>query len=486
MTAWKRTRSIRFPTAPPMIRPRASGGGDARGGDGATRRERRAKTARASERHEKRPGRAGRREDAEGGPGVPEWVRSKNPADHRDRVVERDPRDDERLRGLVERRRRPGRGRDRGGAASPRDSNRRRPRRQRAQIPSSPGSTSLRTCQQRGHFVPSAGRTPNAIGAGESRTTDELREGPRRGFLLKGEREGERFVEIRRRARRRPSACAAVPTLPRAAGARGLHERRPQREEPCPTPLFHSKKSRGSSQASSSSAGTARDGSPAFPGSASQISSAVNGQIGERSERDRLGELPGRRLGGAAHGIVRGEDVEGVLPDVAPERREVRRRELQEAPRDGVELEASYASRASADEARGRGRGPSGRAARAAASGTASLAGSKSKRFDEEEARRVPDLPVGLRGPREDLLRERIVVRVVERGDPEPEDVGAVVEDDPAARPCCRATSTSSGRRRRRRTRASGPCRTAPGPSRATDVRSEDWNHPRCWSWPSR
>ena len=94
-----------------------------------------------------------------------------------------------------------------------------------------------------------------------------------------------------------------------------------------------------------------------------------------------------------------------------------------------VERVASYAARHSAAK-----RAATSRTQRSSgsmrSSATASFAGSKSKRFDEEEPRRVADLAIRLGRALEDLLRDRVVVRVVERRDPEPDHVGAVRLDD--------------------------------------------------------
>ena len=169
-----------------------------------------------------------------------------------------------------------------------------------------------------------------------------------------------------------------------------------------------------------------RGGSDAFPGIASQISSAVNGQIGERavaivSTRRKAAVCAERRTGSG-----RSEHVERVLPDVAPEGREVGRDELEELPHDGVELVALEGLLAPSWRIAPRRQGPSGRSARDGRRGNGVLRGVEIEEVPEEELRRVADLPVGLGRPREDLLRERVVVRVVERRDPEPDHVGPV------------------------------------------------------------
>ncbi len=157
----------------------------------------------------------------------------------------------------------------------------------------------------------------------------------------------------------------------------------------------------------------------------------LGGEGADRVEEEGqgLGDAVGGGLGRAARGVVLAEDEEGVLADVAPERGEVGRRELAEPARDGVELEAVVGLPAVGDEER-------------RAGDEKAVDGLELLRVDgvrrrveveevrEEEARGVADLPVGLGRPRQDLLVEADVVGVVGRGDPEPQDVGAVLGDD--------------------------------------------------------
>src|SRR5205814_863951 len=72
-----------------------------------------------------------------------------------------------------------------------------------------------------------------------------------------------------------------------------------------------------------------------------------------QDERERLGEAQRGRLRRAADGVGRAPHVQRVLADVAPERREVGRRELEEAPRDGVERVRVVSGLALLHQARG-------------------------------------------------------------------------------------------------------------------------------------
>ena len=138
---------------------------------------------------------------------------------------------------------------------------------------------------------------------------------------------------------------------------------------------------------------------PSWPGR--DLPDLLGGEGADRVEEEGegLGDPVGGRLGRAARGVVLAEDEEGVLPDVAPERGEVGRRELAEAARDGVELEAVVGLPAVGDEERGAGD-------EEAVDRLELLRGDGVRRRVEveevrqEEPRRVPDLPVGLGRPR--------------------------------------------------------------------------------------
>ena len=126
---------------------------------------------------------------------------------------------------------------------------------------------------------------------------------------------------------------------------------------------------------------------------------------------------------------VGGLDVHRVLDDVEVDRGEIDRAEIEQPVVNRVELVLLVRLMAALDGLGGARQDP---AIDVAHLGIRHRLRSRIEvaQVRQQEARGVPDLPIALGDPRHDLLADRHVVAVVHHGNPQAEDVGAVLFDD--------------------------------------------------------
>ena len=172
------------------------------------------------------------------------------------------------------------------------------------------------------------------------------------------------------------------------------------------------------------------------------------GQDRGHQPRQRGEQLEAHRLGGAAHRIVGGPDVEPVLDGVEVERGEVDRAEVVDRVEGHVELEVLVRLPPARDQITEAQQGPAVELVHVAVRAPIAL-GVEVGQGAEQEAARVADAPVGVGEPVQDLERETDVLRGVLRGHPQPQHLRPVLREqlvgsDVVARP----TSTSCGPRR--------------------------------------
>ncbi len=189
------------------------------------------------------------------------------------------------------------------------------------------------------------------------------------------------------------------------------------------------------------------------PGMCDHTSSDGEGQDRRHQPGQRGQHLEADGLRGAAPRVVGRRHVEPVLDDVEVERREIHRAEVVEGVKGHVELVVLVRPPHPRDQPAQAEQGPVVELVHVAVGAPVAL-GVEVGEGAEEEARGVPDPPVGVGEPVQDLEREADVLGVVLGRHPQAQDLRAVLRDELVGGDVVApATWTSSVPRRRPRSR---------------------------------